>query len=151
MWVAIGFSGQLAFSFRMLIQWWVSEKRRESHVPMAFWLWSLVGSVMLFAYFIWRQDPVGVLGQCTGLVVYARNLRLIHKTRRRAARQGAADDGDDLDIDGDQNDDDAGDEPDHRATGDGFQARHDGSRRRPPAAAEVKLAPAGEPTSDLRN
>lgn len=85
-WLAIGFGGQVAFSGRMVIQWWVSEKRRQSHVPAAFWLWSLIGSVMLFSYFIWRQDPVGVLGQCTGLVVYARNLRLIHKSRRREAR-----------------------------------------------------------------
>lgn len=85
-WLAVGFGGQLAFSGRMVIQWLVSEKRRESHVPAAFWLWSLVGSVMLFSYFIWRQDPVGVLGQCTGLVVYARNLRLIYKSRKREAR-----------------------------------------------------------------
>ncbi len=85
-WVAIGFGGQLAFSGRMVIQWLSSEKRRESHVPTAFWVWSLVGSVMLFCYFIWRQDPVGVLGQCTGVVVYARNLRLIYKAQRRRAR-----------------------------------------------------------------
>ncbi|GMV26030.1 MAG: hypothetical protein AMXMBFR58_20610 [Phycisphaerae bacterium] len=85
-WLAVGFAGQFAFSTRMVIQWWVSEKRRQSHVPTAFWLWSLIGSVMLFSYFIWRQDPVGVLGQCTGLVVYARNLRLIYKQRRRQRR-----------------------------------------------------------------
>ncbi|HRJ50195.1 MAG: lipid-A-disaccharide synthase N-terminal domain-containing protein [Phycisphaeraceae bacterium] len=85
-WLAIGFGGQFAFSARMLIQWWASERRRQSHVPTAFWLWSLIGSAMLFSYFVWRQDPVGVLGQCTGLVVYARNLRLIYKTRRRERR-----------------------------------------------------------------
>jgi lipid-A-disaccharide synthase-like uncharacterized protein len=85
-WLAIGFGGQLAFSGRMLIQWWVSEKLKQSHVPMSFWVWSLVGSVMLFSYFVWRQDPVGVLGQCTGVVVYARNLRLIYKSRRRSER-----------------------------------------------------------------
>jgi lipid-A-disaccharide synthase-like uncharacterized protein len=84
-WIGVGFGGQLAFSGRMLIQWWVSERRRESHVPVSFWWWSLIGAVMLFSYFIWRQDPVGVLGQCTGLVVYARNLRLISKKKRRLA------------------------------------------------------------------
>ncbi|HLO39889.1 MAG TPA: lipid-A-disaccharide synthase N-terminal domain-containing protein [Phycisphaerales bacterium] len=97
-WLAIGFGGQLAFSGRMIIQWWVSEKMRQSHVPMAFWLWSLIGSVMLFSYFVWRQDPVGVLGQCTGVVVYARNLRLIYKSRRRAER-AAASEADSMDED----------------------------------------------------
>jgi lipid-A-disaccharide synthase-like uncharacterized protein len=45
-----------------------------------------VGGVFLFTYFVWRQDFVGVLGQSTGIVIYARNLRLISKQRRRAER-----------------------------------------------------------------
>ncbi len=89
-WVAIGFGGQFAFSGRMVLQWLSSEKRRSSHVSPAFWLWSLVGSVMLFSYFVWRQDAVGILGQCSGVVIYARNLRLIYKSRRREARLAAA-------------------------------------------------------------
>lgn len=85
-WVAIGFAGQLAFSGRMLVQWFLSEKRGQSVVPEVFWWLSLVGGAMLFAYFVWRQDPVAVLGQTSGLVIYARNLRLIGKHKRRAAR-----------------------------------------------------------------
>lgn len=84
-WVAVGLGGQVAFSGRMLVQWIASERRRESVVPEAFWWMSLIGGVALFAYFAWRQDIVGVLGQSSGLVVYARNLRLIYKQRRRAA------------------------------------------------------------------
>ncbi|GJQ29197.1 MAG: hypothetical protein HBSAPP03_10810 [Phycisphaerae bacterium] len=82
-WVAVGLGGQAAFSGRMLVQWIASERRRESIVPEAFWWMSLIGGVALFAYFGWRQDIVGVLGQSSGLVVYARNLRLIYKQRRR--------------------------------------------------------------------
>lgn len=85
-WVAIGFGGQLAFSGRMLVQWFVSEKERRSTVPEAFWWMSLIGGVMLFAYFAWRQDLVGVIGQTSGLVIYARNIRLIYKHRRRERR-----------------------------------------------------------------
>lgn len=88
-WVAVGFVGQLAFFGRMWVQWVVSEKRRQSVVPESFWWLSLVGSVMLFTYFVWRQDAVGVLGQTSGVVIYARNIRLIHKNRRRAARHAA--------------------------------------------------------------
>jgi lipid-A-disaccharide synthase-like uncharacterized protein len=32
---------------------------------------------MLLAYFIWRTDIVGILGQGVGFVIYARNLWLI--------------------------------------------------------------------------
>ncbi|MDX2147873.1 MAG: lipid-A-disaccharide synthase N-terminal domain-containing protein [Planctomycetota bacterium] len=87
LWVAIGFGGQLAFSGRTLIQWVVSEKQKQSVVPTLFWWLSLGGGVALFAYFAWRQDLVGVLGQSSGVVIYARNLKLIYKKRRRDARQ----------------------------------------------------------------
>lgn len=87
-WVAIGFGGQIAFSGRMLVQWFVSEKQRQSTVPEAFWWMSLIGGMMLFAYFAWRQELVGVIGQTSGLVIYARNIRLIYKQRRRERRNG---------------------------------------------------------------
>jgi lipid-A-disaccharide synthase-like uncharacterized protein len=89
-WVALGLSGQLAFSGRMLLQWLVSEKKRESVIPESFWWLSLFGGLALFAYFVWRQDFVGVLGQSSGIVIYARNIRLIHKRRRRALAEPAA-------------------------------------------------------------
>jgi hypothetical protein len=52
-------------------------------IPASFWWLSLFGGVALFAYFVWRQDFVGVLGQSSGIVIYARNIRLIYKRRRR--------------------------------------------------------------------
>jgi lipid-A-disaccharide synthase-like uncharacterized protein len=82
-WIAIGLGGQLAFTGRILIQWVVSERKRQSVVPVIFWWLSLCGGVMLFMYFVWRQDAVGVLGQSAGVVIYARNLRLIHKQNRK--------------------------------------------------------------------
>lgn len=85
-WVAIGLVGQAAFFGRMFVQWIVSEKSQQSQVPEIFWWFSLVGAVFLFTYFVWRVDVVGVLGQSTGLVIYARNLRLIYKQRARECR-----------------------------------------------------------------
>lgn len=85
-WVAVGLLGQAAFFGRMFIQWIVSEKSRQSQVPELFWWFSFIGGVFLFTYFVWRVDVVGVLGQSTGVVIYARNLRLIHKQKRRAQR-----------------------------------------------------------------
>lgn len=89
-WVAVGLIGQGAFFGRMMIQWVVSEKSRKSQVPELFWWLSLFGGLSLFTYFVWRTDVVGVLGQSTGVVIYARNLRLITKQRRRDRRQADA-------------------------------------------------------------
>lgn len=89
-WVCVGFLGQGAFFGRMFIQWLVSEKQKRSVVPEVFWWLSLLGGVTLFAYFAWRQDIVGVLGQTSGVVIYARNIRLIRKRARREAREAAA-------------------------------------------------------------
>lgn len=81
-WVMIGLVGQLAFTGRMIVQWLVSEKHGRSIVPNAFWWMSLIGSSMLIAYFLWRVDAVGVLGQATGWFIYIRNLRMIYRQAR---------------------------------------------------------------------
>ena len=86
LWVAVGLGGQMCFFGRMLVQWIASEKSGQSVVPASFWWLSFFGGVALFAYFVWRVDFIGVLGQSTGIVIYARNLRLISKYERRAAR-----------------------------------------------------------------
>jgi len=84
LWVGLGFLGQALFTFRMLLQWWASEKHKRSVVPVAFWWGSLFGGMMLFVYFIWRKDIVGIVGQSTGVFVYARNLILIYRNPRTA-------------------------------------------------------------------
>lgn len=89
-WVILGFAGQIVFGGRWIVQWLVSEKNKASSVPVSFWWMSLAGSVMLFAYFVWRNDVVGVLGQTSGVVIYARNIQLIRKQARREARAAAA-------------------------------------------------------------
>lgn len=83
-WVLVGLAGQVMFSMRFLIQWISSERARASVIPVAFWWFSLAGGVILFAYALYRRDPVFVLGQSTGLVIYSRNLWLIHAAKRTA-------------------------------------------------------------------
>ena len=77
-WVGLGLLGQVLFAGRMLVQWWTSEKEGRSVIPNAFWWMSLTGASMLLVYFIWRKDLVGILGQSTGWLIYARNLYLIY-------------------------------------------------------------------------
>lgn len=85
-WLIIGFTGQALFTARFLVQWLVSEKKRDSVVPEAFWWLSLVGGLTLLLYASYRQDPVIMLGQGMGLFVYVRNLILVGKSKRRAAK-----------------------------------------------------------------
>jgi lipid-A-disaccharide synthase-like uncharacterized protein len=77
-WVIFGFCAQLMFTARFLLQWIASERAKTSVMPVAFWYFSLVGGVMLLAYALYRKDPVFVLGQALGVVIYSRNLWLIH-------------------------------------------------------------------------
>lgn len=79
LWVSLGFLGQALFTFRMVLQWLVSERHKRSLVPVGFWWGSLFGGLMLLVYFCWRKDIVGVVGQSTGAFVYARNLVLIYR------------------------------------------------------------------------
>lgn len=80
-WVIIGMLGQSVFFMRFVIQWIVSEKKQESVIPIQFWYLSIVGSLIVLAYAIYRKDPVFILGQCVGFVVYVRNIFLIYKKR----------------------------------------------------------------------
>ena len=82
-WLIIGFVGQAAFGLRFLVQWLHSERHGRSLIPIAFWYFSLVGGVILFSYALHRRDPVFILGQCTGVFIYSRNLQLVYRERRQ--------------------------------------------------------------------
>jgi lipid-A-disaccharide synthase-like uncharacterized protein len=84
-WLYLGFAGQLLFGLRFLVQWVASERKGESVIPVYFWYLSLIGSLILLAYAIFRRDPVFILGQSTGFFVYMRNLVLIRRKRASAA------------------------------------------------------------------
>ena len=90
-WLAVGFAGQLAFSCRFLVQWVASERRHRSVIPVAFWWLSLAGGMLLLAYAVARRDPVFIVGQASGLVVYSRNLVLVRRSRASADSQRVPD------------------------------------------------------------
>lgn len=85
-WLAVGFIAQAMFMMRFVIQWLASERIKQSIVPETFWYFSLAGGIMLLAYSLWRGDPVYILGQSLGTVIYARNIYFIwsHKQRMSA-------------------------------------------------------------------
>lgn len=81
-WLTLGFIGQGLFSMRFLVQWLSSERKKRSVIPLAFWYFSLLGGATLLTYAIHRADPVFIVGQLTGLFIYARNLQLIIREQR---------------------------------------------------------------------
>jgi lipid-A-disaccharide synthase-like uncharacterized protein len=88
-WIGFGFVGQFIFGMRFLVQWIASERRKESYIPVYFWFLSLGGATILLTYAIHRRDPVFILGQTTGFIVYVRNLMLIYKKGREKKGQSA--------------------------------------------------------------
>lgn len=74
LWLIIfGTSGQFIFTLRFVYQWWYSNRIGKSVLPLYFWIISIIGSLMIIIYAIIRRDPVLILGQTPGLVVYIRN------------------------------------------------------------------------------
>ncbi|HEV3459745.1 MAG TPA: lipid-A-disaccharide synthase N-terminal domain-containing protein [Thermoanaerobaculia bacterium] len=82
-WLALGLLGQLLFSGRFLVQWIASERLKASVVPRSFWYLSLAGGATLLGYAIFKRDPVFILGQSAGLLIYGRNLWLTYRPGAR--------------------------------------------------------------------
>ena len=79
-WLLIfGTSAQIIFTFRFIYQWLMSEKSKHSHLPLGFWYFSLTGGLMTLVYAIFRRDPVLLMGNMGGVVMYSRNL-ILHYT-----------------------------------------------------------------------
>lgn len=78
-WMVLGFTGQVLFGLRFVVQWIATERRKRSVIPVAFWYLSLAGSIVLLAYSIHRRDPVFIAGFSLNLIIYVRNLYFIHR------------------------------------------------------------------------
>jgi len=91
LWLILGLLGQAIFGGRFIVQWIASERRRESHVPIVFWYLSLLGGAITLAYAIHKKDPVFIIGQGSGLLVYVRNLMLIYRAQRHPTQTTSPD------------------------------------------------------------
>ena len=84
LWVVFGLAGQMLFGSRFIVQWILSERKKTSYIPVGFWYLSLCGGIVTAIYAIHRGDPVFIIGQSAGLIVYVRNLMLIYRERGNA-------------------------------------------------------------------
>ena len=80
-WVLLGFAAQALFTLRFVVQWVASERAGKSVIPLAFWVFSIGGGVLLLIYAFYRKDPVFIAGQSFGVFVYLRNLYFVMRDR----------------------------------------------------------------------
>jgi lipid-A-disaccharide synthase-like uncharacterized protein len=81
-WVALGIVAQLLFTARFVVQWIASERAGHSVIPMAFWVFSIFGGLLLLVYALYRKDVVFIAGQAFGVFVYLRNLYFVMRDRK---------------------------------------------------------------------
>lgn len=82
-WKIIGWLGNLIFSSRFLVQWYVTEKKKRVVVPQAFWWLSLTGSLVFLCYSIHQRDSVFIFAYAFTWIPYIRNL-IIHRRHKEA-------------------------------------------------------------------
>src|SRR5277367_1993977 len=78
-WTVLGFTANITFSGRFVLQWIHSEKAKKVVVPAIFWHLSFWGSVMTVIYFIHVDKAPAILGNCFLPFLYGRNLYLLYR------------------------------------------------------------------------
>ncbi len=76
-WAGWGFFAQFLFMMSFVVQWYKSEKLKQSYLPNEFWYLRLVASLMLIVYVIKKQDLVFFIGVVLQSAIYIRNIILI--------------------------------------------------------------------------
>lgn len=79
---AVGILGQVLFGSRFFVQWMASERIGRSVIPLAFWYLSLIGGALTLVYAIAIQEPVFIIPQIGGIVIYGRNLFFVYRDRK---------------------------------------------------------------------
>lgn len=78
-WVIFGFAAQFIFFLRFVVQWISSEKHKKSIIPISFWYLSIVGTLMILVYALYKEDIVFIVASLLNCFIYVRNLVLIKK------------------------------------------------------------------------
>ena len=81
-WKAIGWLGNGIFSSRFLVQWYVTEKKKQVVVPQAFWWLSLFGALIFLCYSIHQRDSVFIFAYAFTWIPYSRNLMINNRHKK---------------------------------------------------------------------
>lgn len=71
----VGLSAQLFYTGRVLVQWYLSEKHHKVESPALFWVMSIMGSMILFAYGMLRHDFSIIFGELLSYYIYMWNIK----------------------------------------------------------------------------
>ena len=89
-WKAVGYLGMVMFTSRWFLQVYATRKHRRVTVPLAFWVLSMCGSVLMLAYFIFgKNDSVGILANLFPAFVSLYNL-IVHLRHPDTGKSGGA-------------------------------------------------------------
>lgn len=72
---AVGLAAQVFYTGRLLIQWYLSEKHKTVVSPGSFWVFSLIGSALMFLYGYLRQDFAIIIGELFTYYIYMWNIQ----------------------------------------------------------------------------
>lgn len=87
-WKAVGYLGMVMFTSRWFLQLYATRKHKRVTVPLAFWVLSMGGSVLMLAYFIFgKNDSVGILANLFPAFVSLYNL-VVHLRHPEARKSG---------------------------------------------------------------
>jgi len=83
-WNVIGWTGQIVFFSRFVVQWYATEKKKQVVVPSLFWWLSIVGSLLLLLYALfYDKHYVVIFSYAFSWIPYIRNL-MIHRQNKAA-------------------------------------------------------------------
>lgn len=69
-----GYSAQIFYTGRSLIQWYLTEKKGRIESPSIFWIFSIIGSTILFCYGWMRKDVTILIGEYMSYYIYMWNI-----------------------------------------------------------------------------
>ncbi len=81
--VATGWVGQGLFFSRALVQWLHSERAGRSVAPASYWWMSLVGTLLVGLYAVWRGESILLSVFAINSGIYLRNLLLSYPSMQR--------------------------------------------------------------------
>ena len=89
LWLIVAVAGQMLWGSRFVVQWVLSERAGESHIPETFWWISLGGNVLMLSYALKVGDPVWIAGLLLGPIVQIRNLVILYRAKRPTGSSAA--------------------------------------------------------------
>jgi len=71
---SVGLIAQVFYTGRVLIKWFLSEKSHKNESPTIYWVFSFIGSILLFVYGWLRDDFSIIFGEFLTYYIYMWNL-----------------------------------------------------------------------------